>query len=224
MNLTGPQDRKPKSMIGQYAGFISRTVAFIIDIIVVSISLLATTWFVTTTINMFKVNALRESLTANFPVINTLINVIYSPITASLLSLGFILLYYVFFLSLAGQTPGKAVLGIRVVPLHGSKISIWRALFRYIGYYLSALPFGLGFFWVLLDDRRMAFHDKLAGTCVIYIWDARPDETFLKRAIDELVARSAAVRALVAKRKRIVPKLQDPDVSPPEDQSQQLQT
>jgi uncharacterized RDD family membrane protein YckC len=120
---------------------------------------------------------------------------------------------------LAGQTPGKAVLGLRVVPLSGGKISIWRAFLRYLGYYLSALTLGLGFIWVLIDDRRMTFHDKLARTCVIYVWDARPDETFLRSAIDELVARSAAVRALVARRKKLLPKLQDSGISPPEDQS-----
>jgi uncharacterized RDD family membrane protein YckC len=35
------------------------------------------------------------------------------------------------------------------------------------GYLLSALPFYLGFLWILGPERR-GFHDRLAGTEVIY--------------------------------------------------------
>jgi uncharacterized RDD family membrane protein YckC len=41
-------------------------------------------------------------------------------------------------------------------------------LLRLVGYALSIIPFGIGFLCCLWDDRRHGWHDKLAGTCVIY--------------------------------------------------------
>jgi uncharacterized RDD family membrane protein YckC len=37
----------------------------------------------------------------------------------------------------------------------------------------SLLFLGLGFAGILLGDRRRALHDVIAGTAVIYSWDAR---------------------------------------------------
>jgi uncharacterized RDD family membrane protein YckC len=46
------------------------------------------------------------------------------------------------------------------------------------------IPLFLGFFWILIDDRRQGWHDKIAGTCVVYTWHARPDETFFRKLLD----------------------------------------
>ena len=81
--------------------------------------------------------------------------------------------YYLFFWILMGQTPGKMLLGIRIVSLDGSRLTFWQALRRFIGYFLSALALYAGYWWVLIDNRRQGWHDKLAGTIVIYAWDAR---------------------------------------------------
>ena len=40
-------------------------------------------------------------------------------------------------------------------------------LIRYLGYYVSLLPLGLGFFWIGFDKRKQGWHDKLAGTLVV---------------------------------------------------------
>ena len=40
-------------------------------------------------------------------------------------------------------------------------------IIRYLGYYLSLLPLGLGYFWVIWDTKKQAWHDKLAHTIVI---------------------------------------------------------
>jgi uncharacterized RDD family membrane protein YckC len=114
----------------------------------------------------------------------------------------FIVLYYAILWTFAGQTIGKAVMGIKVVPLKGGRMSFTRSLLRYIGYFISALPIGLGFFWILIDDRRMGWHDRLAGTCVIYNWKARPEEVFLVNAIDNIQARRNAVKTYLANRKK----------------------
>jgi uncharacterized RDD family membrane protein YckC len=91
-----------------------------------------------------------------------------------------------FFWTLIGQTPGKALLGVRVVGMDGKRLSFPRALLRYAGYLLSALPLGAGFFWILADDERRGFHDKIARTWVINTWAARYDENFLADELKDL--------------------------------------
>ena len=44
---------------------------------------------------------------------------------------------------------------------------------RTLAFPLSFLFLGLGFTGILLGDRRRALHDVIAGTAVIYSWDAR---------------------------------------------------
>jgi uncharacterized RDD family membrane protein YckC len=68
-----------------------------------------------------------------------------------------------------GQTLGKKALGIRVVDQDTWQpgIGIGRGVGRYFSRWLSALPFGLGYFWMLWDKDKQTFHDKLARTRVI---------------------------------------------------------
>ena len=40
-------------------------------------------------------------------------------------------------------------------------------ILRYVGYYISLFPLGLGYFWVIWDSKKQAWHDKLAHTIVI---------------------------------------------------------
>ena len=191
-----------RSLLGQYAGFASRLAAFVIDVTIVSIILFASTWFLSTTFALLQIEAFLGKIAESFLAIKPIVNLIFNPITASIVSLIFILAYYVFFWFVAGQTPGKAVMGVRVVSLHGGKISVWQALLRYLGYYISGAAFGIGFLWILVDDRRMTWHDKIARTCVIYNWDARPDETFLTQAIQKLATRRDALSNYITRRKR----------------------
>ena len=65
-------------------------------------------------------------------------------------------------------TPGKMALKLRVVDANtGNATSTPQALGRYLGYYVSTIPFLLGFIWVGIDKRKQGFHDKLAGTVVV---------------------------------------------------------
>ena len=65
-------------------------------------------------------------------------------------------------------TPGKLVLGLVIVDAEtGGAPRFGRLVLRYLGYLLSALPLGLGYFWMLWDDRRQTWHDKLGGTLVL---------------------------------------------------------
>jgi uncharacterized RDD family membrane protein YckC len=84
-------------------------------------------------------------------------------------------LYFLFFWTTTGQTPGKAAMGVRIVRLDGHRMHLWTAILRLIGFCISLASGGLGFVLVLADNRRQALHDKIARTCVIYSWEARGD-------------------------------------------------
>jgi uncharacterized RDD family membrane protein YckC len=67
-----------------------------------------------------------------------------------------------------GATPGKMVISAVIVdartfgePTPGQLIG------RYLGYYVSTIPFMLGFLWVAFDPRKQGWHDKMANTVVI---------------------------------------------------------
>lgn len=65
-------------------------------------------------------------------------------------------------------TPGKMIVSARIVDAAtGKPMSLGQSIGRYLAYYLSALPLGLGFLWVAFDKRKQGWHDKLAGTLVV---------------------------------------------------------
>jgi uncharacterized RDD family membrane protein YckC len=72
----------------------------------------------------------------------------------------------------SGRTAGMALFGVRVVRDDGTDASGRRAVVRTLALPLSFLFLGLGFAGILGDQRR-ALHDVIAGTAVIYSWDAR---------------------------------------------------
>ena len=81
--------------------------------------------------------------------------------------------YYTYCLSLSGKTPGCALLGLRVVRDTGAPLDRRHAATRVIFFPFSFLFFGLGFVGIVLGRRRRAFHDVVAGSAVVYDWNAR---------------------------------------------------
>jgi len=65
-------------------------------------------------------------------------------------------------------TPGKMVIGARVVDANtGDSLSIGRCVTRYVGFIIASLPLGLGVIWVAFDRRKQGWHDKIAGSVVV---------------------------------------------------------
>jgi uncharacterized RDD family membrane protein YckC len=65
-------------------------------------------------------------------------------------------------------TPGKLLLNLQVVDAKSMiALTVWQAIGRYLGYFVSILVFFMGFFWIAFDRRKQGLHDKLAGTLVI---------------------------------------------------------
>jgi uncharacterized RDD family membrane protein YckC len=67
-----------------------------------------------------------------------------------------------------GATPGKMAIAAVVVDADSlGPPSAAQCVVRYLGYYVSAVPLGLGLMWVGWDARKQGWHDKIARTAVI---------------------------------------------------------
>ena len=78
------------------------------------------------------------------------------------------LAYCVWFWLKRGATPGKELLGLRVVSQDGSPLRIGQAVLRCLGYLLSAI-FWLGFIAIAFRKDRRGWHDDLASTDVVRV-------------------------------------------------------
>jgi uncharacterized RDD family membrane protein YckC len=140
------------------AGFVTRLVAFFIDQVILATIVAVLTAIVGIVFQSFRLGQLLGTgdLTLQLALI---------PLGSASLLLNFV--YYVGFWLLAGQTPGKAFLGVAVVRADGGRLRAGAAIVRWLGYWLSGILF-LGYLWILVDNRRQAWHDKLARTLVVY--------------------------------------------------------
>jgi uncharacterized RDD family membrane protein YckC len=94
-----------------------------------------------------------------------------SGMAAALLGVGLLVAYVVwaFVLFGRGTTPGKRMLGMRVIKEDGSHAGFFTMLVReWIGkLFISGMVFSLGFVWILFDPENQAWHDKLVSTYVV---------------------------------------------------------
>jgi uncharacterized RDD family membrane protein YckC len=65
-------------------------------------------------------------------------------------------------------TPGKIAVSAKVVDAKtGQTMSTGQSIGRYLAYFVSIIPLGLGLIWVAFDKKKQGWHDKLANTVVI---------------------------------------------------------
>lgn len=84
------------------------------------------------------------------------------------LGFGWTGLYFTGFLAFwRGQTPGKRLLGMRVVRLDGKPMTLWASFERFGGYAASIFTGLLGFIQILWDRNRQGMHDKIVETVVV---------------------------------------------------------
>ena len=79
------------------------------------------------------------------------------------------MIYFTWFHGSVGQTPGKMLLGLRVVQATGEPMTFGLAFLRWVGYIISKIAACLGFLWVAFDRRKQGWHDKIAGTVVVTV-------------------------------------------------------
>jgi uncharacterized RDD family membrane protein YckC len=147
-----------ESLQGHYAGFVSRSASFVVDLIVLTAIFLA----ILGAINWAATIVTGRDIAFNRG--NLWVVIAY-------LVWGFI--YFAYFWGLNGRTAGGAMFGVQVLTDDGYDLSPGRAALRTLVFPLSFLILGLGFLGILLGDQRRALHDVIAGTVVVYSWDAR---------------------------------------------------
>jgi uncharacterized RDD family membrane protein YckC len=148
---------RPRSETGEpapvvYAGLASRGLALAID------ALLANLLFLSGTALVGLVTSLVGSIRPTW-------------LAATLVSAGWILVvsaYFTCFWATAGQTPGMRLLRLRLLAGDGTPPGLGRSLLRLAGLLLAIVLLFTGFLPALVDDRRRALQDYLAGTVVYY--------------------------------------------------------
>jgi uncharacterized RDD family membrane protein YckC len=170
MAMTEPSDPQ-NDLQGEYAGFVSRLVATVVDLTIIAVVNVAVAWAGIELLAYVGID-LRDCPDLESAALDAVLchGVL---VIAVLVGTWAPAIYALFFWSTTGQTPGKAMMGVRVVRLDGKPIGLWTAVRRIVGYGLSLAAFGVGFLFILSDDRRQGWHDKIAGTCVVYSWKAR---------------------------------------------------
>lgn len=81
--------------------------------------------------------------------------------------LAFSAVYFVLSWLRGGQTIGMKPWRLRVVRADGAPLRLQHALLRFAVAVLSLLPLGAGYWWILFDRERRAWHDLAAGTLVV---------------------------------------------------------
>ena len=147
------------TVLGQYAGFTTRLIAYVVDRIILAGILGALAFGI-----RFVTDAIGFDLAALEGTLALVVAAILVGISVSV-----VLLYDIGFWMLAGQTPGKRLMGMRIVRTDGRRLTLWNCIRRMVGYQISRILY-LGYLWVLVDNKRQAWHDHLAGTYVIYTW------------------------------------------------------
>ena len=139
----------------EYAGLVTRTIAFAIDAAIINLA--AATVAVVVGLGVSVLNVPDVVVTAAIAVGG----VAYVLWTVA---------YFAVFWSATGQTPGSRAMGIQVVCSQGTgPVSLRRAVTRLAGMVLAAVPFFAGFLLIAVDDRRRGLQDRLARTLVRYV-------------------------------------------------------
>ena len=140
-----PQSVNPGGASGPRAGFWTRFAALFIDSIIVAIIPLI------------------------FAIIGAAAKSGALVILAYLLYFGLYIAYFVYYEGgPAGQTPGKKMLGIRIIDFNtGGPIGHGRAFIRLIGRWIAGVVCYLGYLWMLWDSESQCWQDKMANDVVV---------------------------------------------------------
>jgi len=148
--------RRPRPASATHAGAASRTLAMVIDGVIVNLSFTALAGLLALVGS--AVDGGGGGISGFTVVVGSTVWVVTG------------LLYLIVFWSLAGRTPGMSFVGIRL----SEKLSLRRAVRRAFGIFLSVVTFGFGFLGIVFRAERRGWADRLADTDVVYD-EWRPD-------------------------------------------------
>ena len=156
---TGAETAARASLQGNYSGAVSRLVAYGLDLVISSFVFTVAVAAVNFVVSILIGHSVHWGR-SNSVVVSALYGV-------------WLFLYFAYSWATTGRTPGMVVMGIRVVRADGGHAETWRAVVRTL-----VLPISLALWWVslpliLVQREHQAPHDLVAGTVVVYAWDAR---------------------------------------------------
>jgi uncharacterized RDD family membrane protein YckC len=158
---------------GHYAGSVSRLAAYLIDLTVSTVlySLaLSFISFVAQIVTGHPVSWHRD---------NIIVVIIY---------VAWEFVYFGFQWAANGRSLGMALVGVHVVRADGTRLQPRQGWVRSLTFPLGFLTLGLGFLGILVQREHRAVYDLIAGTAVVYAWDARAARLrFLARQAEPVV-------------------------------------
>jgi uncharacterized RDD family membrane protein YckC len=146
------------SLEGHYAGIVTRFVGFAIDVVAIAII------FTLAGHVMEYVVGILVGHSVEFRDARVLTSIVFAV---------WAFVYFAYPLAVSGRTMGMGMVGVRVVRVDGRELGTRRAVVRVLALPLSFLLFCFGFVLIALRGDRRALHDLIAGSAVVYAWDAR---------------------------------------------------
>ena len=116
------------------------------------------------------------------------------PWVLAVLVIGGFVIYYGYFAVFEtvwnGQTPGKRLIGLRVIHASGRPISAWEAILRNVVRLVDQMPaiYAIGIVSVFVTERSQRLGDLAAGTVVVH--------ERLAEALDDVAPRRRAARSV----------------------------
>jgi uncharacterized RDD family membrane protein YckC len=136
----------------RYAGFMTRLVAFILDLIVF-VFVFAVIGFATKFTEEASGGFLAGYLTSRIGIFATLVYWLYYAVMES---------------SHYQGTAGKIMMNIKVTDMDGARIDFIKATVRFFSKYISSFLIMAGYLMALFTQKRQALHDIIAGCLVVH--------------------------------------------------------
>ena len=158
MTVSAPNPELTVGRQGHYAGAVSRLVAFGADV--------GASWGLYL-LGVALFNAAYKLVTGSS------YNVSNHQVLAVVVLSVWEFVYYSYQWAVGGRTIGMAIFGLQVVTTEGGPIGVRQAVVRTLGLALSVAFFLFAFWGIIFQRERRALDDLIAGTAVVYSWDAR---------------------------------------------------
>jgi uncharacterized RDD family membrane protein YckC len=163
------------SSIVEYVGFWKRFLAFVIDSLIVLVVLVPLAYFAHKAsdwarLGEYMQHAMEQAAAGERPdVVGSVSALGFSGPVDVLIQIVLPIAALLLFWKFRSATPGKMAVGAKIVDAKsGKEPSSWRLFIRFLGYFVSIVPFGLGFLWIAFDRKKRGWHDLIAGTVVVY--------------------------------------------------------
>ncbi|MGA0210018.1 MAG: RDD family protein [Candidatus Nanopelagicales bacterium] len=143
-----------RAMQGERAGFVTRTIAAVIDVVITGAIVLGI-WVAGWLFLLVFSPSGGESL----------------PPPGYFLLSGYVVLwaYWTWCWATSGRSPGQSLMGVRVLDRHDQRPSWGLAAVRSA----FCIVFQIGIMWVLVSRRNRSVQDVVLGTSVIHDWSSR---------------------------------------------------